>query len=78
MVTEIEGEYEIQIREFGGTSLVVQWLRLCAFNARGAGSTLAREPRSHMSRSPAKKSKYICIHICMHIYENFQCEVAKA
>ena len=32
----------------GGTSLVVQWLRLCAPNAGGLGSISGRGTRSHM------------------------------
>ena len=31
-----------------GTSLVVQWLRLCAPNAGGQGSILGKGTRSHM------------------------------
>ena len=31
-----------------GTSLVVQWLRLCTPNARGPGSILGQGTRSHM------------------------------
>ena len=35
------------------TSLVVQWLRLCAPNARDTGSILIRELRSDMSQDMA-------------------------
>ena len=35
---------KLNIWDFPG----VQWLRLCAFNARGTGSILIRELRSHM------------------------------
>ena len=34
--------------EFTGTSLVVQWLRLCTHNARGPGSIPGQGTRSHM------------------------------
>ena len=33
-----------------GTSLVVQWLRLCAPNAGGLGSNPGQGTRSHMSQ----------------------------
>ena len=35
----------------GGTSLVAQWLRLCAPNAGGPGSTPGQGTRSHMHAS---------------------------
>ena len=35
------------LRIFGGTSLVVQWLRLCAPNAGGPGSIPGQGTRSH-------------------------------
>ena len=45
-----------------GTSLVVQWLRLQATTAGGAGSSLVRELRSCMSCGTAKII-YIYIYI---------------
>ena len=39
----------------GGTSLVGQWLRFRAPTARGVGSILVGELRSHMLRDAAKK-----------------------
>ncbi|TEA33197.1 hypothetical protein DBR06_SOUSAS8010046, partial [Sousa chinensis] len=35
-------------RTLQGTSLVVQWLRLCAPNARGPGSIPGQGTRTHM------------------------------
>ena len=43
-----------------GTSLVVQWLRLCAANGEGTGSIPGQGTRSHMLQlrpSAAKKKK---------------------
>ena len=40
----IEGE----IKNFSGTSLVAQWLRLCAPNAGGLGSIAGQGTRSHL------------------------------
>ena len=40
-----------------GTSLAVQWLRLCTSISGGAGSSLVRELRSHMPCSAAKKTQ---------------------
>ena len=43
-----------------GTSLVVQWLRLCAANGEGTGSIPGQWTRSHMLQlrpSAAKKKK---------------------
>ena len=34
--------------DIGGTSLVVQWLRLCTPNAGGSGSIPGQGTRSHM------------------------------
>ena len=38
-----------------GASLEVQWLRLCASDAVGTGSTLVRAIRSHTFHGPAKE-----------------------
>ena len=40
-----------------GTSLVVQWSRLCTSTARGTGSTLVRELISHIPCIPTKINK---------------------
>ena len=40
----------IYIQNSLGTSLVVQWLGLCAPSARGLGLILGRETRSHLQR----------------------------
>ena len=41
----------IDIKEvISGTSLVVQWLRLCAPNAVGVGSIPGQGTRSHMDK----------------------------
>ena len=40
-----------------GTSLAVQWLRLCTSTAGGADSSLAGELRSHMPRGVTRKKK---------------------
>ena len=40
-----------------GISLVVQWLRLCAFNAEGTGSVPGQGTRSHVQHSAAGKKK---------------------
>ena len=48
-----------------GTSLVVQWLRLCAPNAGGPGSIPNQGTRSHMLQLRAQDSqiyKYIIIY----------------
>ena len=37
-----------------GISLVVQWLRLCAFNAEGTGSVPDQGTRSHMQHGAAE------------------------
>ena len=37
-----------QRSKYTGTSLVVQWLRLCTHNARGPGSIPGQGTRSHM------------------------------
>ena len=44
-----------------GTSLVVQWLRLCAPNAGSSGSVAAQGPRSHRpcSQNRGKKNPEI-------------------
>ena len=42
-----------------GTSLAIQWLRLCASNAGGTGSIPRPELRSCMPLSTAKKKKII-------------------
>ena len=43
-----------------GTSLVVQWLRLCAPNAQGLGSIPGQVTKSHMLqlKDPARCNKY--------------------
>lgn len=41
----------------GGTSLVVQWLKVCTSNARGMGLILARKLRSHIPHGKKKKKK---------------------
>ena len=58
----------------GGTSLGVQWLRLCAPIARSAGSILVGELRSHMLHDAApkkltiiKKKKYKALLITMRL-----------
>ena len=40
-----------------GISLVVQWLRLCAFNAEGTGSVPGQGTRSHVQHGAAGKKK---------------------
>ena len=44
----MEEEKERNSEEMEGTSLVVHWLRLCAFNAGVLGSILGQGTRSHM------------------------------
>ena len=41
-----------------GTSLVVQWLRLCACTAGGTGFILVKELRSHMLCGAAKINNF--------------------
>ena len=42
-----------------GTSLVVQWLKLCAPNLGGSGSTTGQGPRSHMPQLRPQTAKKI-------------------
>ena len=44
----------IPIKKKTGTSLVVQWLRLCAPNAGGLGSIPGQGTRSHMPQLRAR------------------------
>ena len=46
-------------RVLRGTSLVVQWLRLCAPNAEGPGLIPGQGNRSHTSRLRLSTAKYI-------------------
>ena len=43
--------------EKSGISLVVQWLRLCAFNAEGTGSVPDQGTRSHMQHGADEGGK---------------------
>ena len=45
MIDKVEGNMAIEVSE--GTSLVAQWLRLCAPISRGLGSIPGQGPRSH-------------------------------
>ena len=45
------------------TSLTIQWLRLCASNAEGEGSSPDWKLRSHMPHSVAKNFFYIFLKI---------------
>ena len=51
-----------------GTSLVVQWLRLCTSNAGGVVPSLLRELRSHRpcGRGQKKKKEYSSINFPGH------------
>ena len=46
MIDEVEGNMAIEVSE--GTSLVVQWLRLCAPVSGGLGSIPGQGTRSHV------------------------------
>ena len=55
------GELKVKIKKkTGGTSLVVQWLRLCAPNAGGLGSIPGQGTRSHMQSSHVAM-KILCV-----------------
>ena len=59
MIDKVEGNLAIEVSE--GTSLVVQWLRLCAPNAGGLGSIPGWGTRSHMQlKIPHATSKTWC------------------
>ena len=56
-----------------GTSLVVQWLRLCAANGEGTGSIPGQGTRSHMLQlrpSAAKKKKSLKCAVSGLCYNN--------
>ena len=50
-------EEEVKVNKIQpvGTSLVVQWLRLCTFNAGAQVPSLVGELRSHMPHCTVKK-----------------------
>ena len=48
LMTSSKHNYLLKSPVFGGTFLVVQWLRLCTPNARGLGSIPGQGTRSHM------------------------------
>ena len=50
------GDKSCHLQMLAGTSLVVQWLRLCASTAGGAGSSLVGEV-PHGARCGQKKKK---------------------
>ena len=63
--TDIRGERQrakVLVKNSCGTSLVVQWLRLCATNAGDQGSIPGQGTRSHILqlKIPSAKTKTQC------------------
>ena len=59
MIDEVEGNMAIEVSE--GTSLVVQWLRLCAPVSGGLGSIPGQGTRSHVPQIRPGAAKKISL-----------------
>ena len=56
-LAQLNWEHQLGRKNFWGNSLVVQWLGLHTFTAKGPGLIPGQETKIHKSHSTAKKKK---------------------